>query len=97
MSIRFNCPECENLTTFEDKYAGKQAHCTNCGTHFIIPAESFQKPQMIQLELEIPKPLPGFFRSVFIDTWKLFYRSQNLKTLIFIAAAVAFKFFLYEP
>jgi len=96
MSIRFNCPRCDNLIAFEDKYAGKQAHCVNCGQHFIIPARSFEKAEIIEFESEAEEPEPGFYRALFVDSWKLFFQARNLTTLVFITAAVCFKFFLYS-
>jgi len=94
MSIRFNCPRCENLIAFEDKYAGKKALCVNCGQKFIIPSGNYTEPEIIEPEVEPVLPEPGFYRALFLDSWRLFFDTRNVKTFIFITAAVCFKFFL---
>ena len=93
MTIRFNCPNCDELIAFADKYSGKQARCTSCGQRFIIPSEDNEAPKKIKPPAEKVEPLPGFYRAVFIDSWKLFARPQNATGLVFVIAAVCFKFF----
>jgi hypothetical protein len=93
MTIRFNCPNCDELIAFADKYSGKQARCTSCGQRFIIPSEDKETPKKIKPPAEKAEPLPGFYRAVFIDSWKLFARPQNATGLVFVIAAVCFKFF----
>jgi hypothetical protein len=95
MTIEFNCPKCKGLIAFPDKHAGRRAKCLTCGQKLIIPAESFKKPELIQPEPQ-PKgdPVPGFYRAVFVDTWKLFVDPRNATTLTFVVAVVCFKFFL---
>ena len=93
MTIRFNCPNCDELIAFADKYSGRQARCTSCGQHFIIPSESKKIPKKIEPPAEKAEPLPGFYRAVLIDSWKIFVRPLNATGLVFAAAAVCFKFF----
>ena len=93
MSIRFNCPNCDELIAFADRYSGKQARCASCGQRFIIPSEDNEKPKKVEPPAERAEPEPGFYRAVFIDSWKLFVRPQNATGLVFAAAAVCFKFF----
>jgi hypothetical protein len=93
MTIQFNCPNCDSVIGFEDKYSGKRAQCTTCGERFIIPAKNFEKAEKIEPREEVSKPEPGFYRAVFIDSLKLFIRPDNATGLIFVAAAVCFKFF----
>ena len=93
MTIRFNCPNCDELIAFADKYSGKQARCTSCGQRFIIPSEDKETPKKVEPPAEKAEPLPGFYRAVFIDSWKLFVRPQNATGLVFVIAAVCFKFF----
>jgi hypothetical protein len=38
-------------------------------------------------------PLPGFYHAVFIDSWKIFFDKDNLTAIVFVVAAVCFKFF----
>jgi hypothetical protein len=95
MTIQFNCPYCNAVIGFDDKYSGKRAQCTSCGEYFIIPAKSFEKAKKVKLEKEeIAEPIPGFYRAVFVDSFKLFtFKSQsNLTGLVFITAMVCFKF-----
>ncbi len=99
MTIQFNCPKCDAVIGFDDKHAGKHAHCTTCGQHFIIPAKSFEKADKVTLpKQEIAVPSSGFYRAVFVDSWKIFnLRSQNTITILFfIAIIVFFKFCVSE-
>ena len=93
MTIRFNCPNCDELIAFADKYSGRQARCTACRQRFIIPSESKKIPKKIKPPAEKAKPLPGFYRAVLIDSWKIFAKPQNTTGLVFVIAAVCFKFF----
>jgi DNA-directed RNA polymerase subunit RPC12/RpoP len=94
MTLEFNCPNCGALIAFDSKYAGKRAKCLTCGQKFLIPAESFQKPERIEPEPEKKEPIPGFYHAVFVDSWKVFVNPQNATTLVFVTAVVCFKFFL---
>lgn len=93
MTVRFNCPNCNELIAFADKYIGKQARCASCGQRFIIPSENKETPKKIEPLAEKAEPVPGFYRAVLIDSWKLFVRPQNATGLVFVIAAVCFKFF----
>ncbi|UCC99273.1 MAG: hypothetical protein JSW66_05185 [Phycisphaerales bacterium] len=93
MTIQFNCPSCNALIAFADRHGGKRARCTACGQRFIIPLKSNESPRTIEPPEEEGKPLPGFYRAVFVGSWKLFVRPQNVTGLVFVAAAVCFKFF----
>ncbi len=93
MTIRFNCPNCDELIAFADKYIGKQARCASCRQRFIIPSENKETPKKIEPPAEKAEPAPGFYRAVLIDSWKLFVRPRNATGLVFVIAAVCFKFF----
>ena len=93
MTIRFNCPNCDELIAFADKYSGRQARCTSCGQRFIIPSKDKETPKKVEPPAENAEPVPGFYRALFIDSWKLFARPQNATGLVFVIAAVCFKFF----
>ncbi|MBN1805018.1 MAG: hypothetical protein JW837_07195 [Sedimentisphaerales bacterium] len=95
MTIQFFCPNCNDIIGFPDKHAGRRARCTNCGQLFIIPDESYKKPKKVELPEEKGEPLPGFYRAVFIDNWKLFFDSENVTSLVFVVAVVCFKFFTH--
>ncbi len=97
MTIEFNCPHCGALIAFDSKYAGRRAKCLTCGQKCVIPQESFKKPDKIKPPPE-PKgdPLPGFYRAVFLDNWKIFVDRRNVTPLTFVAAVVCFKFFLAQ-
>lgn len=95
MTIQFNCPNCNALIAFSDKHKGKSAQCLSCGQHFIIPSKDYETPEKLKSEEEEKdEPLPGFYRAVFIDSWKLFSNSENATAMLFVAAAICFKFFL---
>jgi hypothetical protein len=93
MTIRFNCPSCNELIAFADKHSGKRAHCANCGQKFIIPSEDKGKTKKIKPPKEIAEPLPGFYRAVFVESQRLFTKEENITGLVFIATAVCLKFF----
>ena len=95
MTIKFNCPKCDALIAFDSKHAGKRAHCQTCGQAFIIPSKDDKKPKKIKTkEIEIVEPLPGFYRAVFINSWKIFTTRNNATPLVFVAVLVCIKFFL---
>ncbi len=95
MTIQFFCPNSNEIIGFDDKHSGKRALCTNCGQLFIIPTEDYKKPKKVELSKEKEKgePMPGFYRAVFVDNWKLFFDSENVTPLVFVIAVVCFKFF----
>lgn len=93
MTIQFNCPKCNELIAFADKHRGERAHCTTCGQRFIIPLASDETPKKIEPTEGKAELLPGFYRVVFIENWKPFASAKNATGLVFVAAAVCFKFF----
>ena len=93
MTIRFNCPSCNELIAFADEHCGKRAHCTTCGQRFIIPSEEKGKTKKIKSPKEKGEPLPGFYRAVFAGNLQLFTDPKNITGLVFIAVAVCLKFF----
>jgi len=93
MAISFNCPWCGNLCAFHDKYAGRSARCYKCWRLFVIPLGEGAKAEKIKEKAEIAGgPFSGFYRAVFVDSWKLFARGKNVTGFVFIAAIVCFKF-----
>jgi hypothetical protein len=95
MTIKFYCPNCDALIAFDSKHKGKRARCLTCGQIFIIPQKDDEIPQKIKPEPEYKgEPVPGFYHAVFIDSCKLFFDPQNATPLLFVIAAVCFKFFL---
>jgi predicted RNA-binding Zn-ribbon protein involved in translation (DUF1610 family) len=96
-TIEFNCPKCGALIAFDSKFSGKRAKCLTCEQKFFIPAESFQKARKIAPEPKpVEDPIPGFYRAVFVDSWKVFFRRENVTPLAFVVAVVCFRFFLAE-
>ena len=93
MTIRFNCPNCNELIAFADEHRGKRAHCTTCDQRFIIPSGDKEKPKKIKSPKEKVEPLPGFYRAVFVDSRQLFTNPENVTGMVFIATAVCLKFF----
>jgi hypothetical protein len=94
MTVQFYCPNCDAIIAFDRKHCGKRARCINCGQLFIIPSEDFEKPEKVETKVKRAEPLPGFYRAVFIDNWKIFTDPDNTTTLVFVIAAVLFKFLL---
>jgi hypothetical protein len=87
MTIQFYCPNCGSLIAFDSKHAGKRARCLTCGQVLVIPSKDYEKPQKSE-------PVSGFYRAVFVDNWKIFFDPENATSLLFVIAAVCFKFFL---
>jgi len=92
-AIRFNCPNCGALIAFDSKHSGKRARCLSCGQAFVIPQRNHEKAERVEAEAKRDKPLPGFYRAVFIESWKLFANSENVTSLAFIVTVVGLKFF----
>jgi hypothetical protein len=91
MSISFHCPNCEQICAFHDEYAGRQGRCCKCNQVFTIP---FQEERIAEkIETDPGEPVPGFYRAVFFENWKVFIKFPSLVGLVFITAAVSFKFF----
>jgi hypothetical protein len=93
MTIRFNCPNCDALIAFDDKHCGKQARCFTCGQRFIIPSKDKEKAKKVDVPEERGEPLPGFYKMVFVESWKLFTTPDNVTGMLFIIVAVCFKFY----
>ncbi len=94
MTIQFNCPNCDALIAFDSKHRGKRARCQTCQQLFIIPYTDDETPRKIEPKIEKGEPIPGFYRAVFVDSWRVFIDRENVTSLAFVAAAVCFKFFL---
>ncbi|MHC5061069.1 MAG: hypothetical protein ACYTFK_08300 [Planctomycetota bacterium] len=94
MTIAFKCPKCGCLCGFSGHHAGRTATCTTCQQRFIIPSRSGQQPQKVKPDRG--EPVPGFYREVFVRSWKTFFKPSGITGLIFVAAAVTFKFFMRD-
>ncbi|UCE48569.1 MAG: hypothetical protein JSW47_00160 [Phycisphaerales bacterium] len=93
MTIHFNCPNCDAVIAFGDKHIGKRARCTACGQRLIIPESSGEAARKFEEPEEKGESIAGFYRAVFVESWKLFGRARNVTGLVFVTAAVCFKFF----
>ncbi len=89
--VRFNCPNCDAPIALDCKNAGQHTHCPTCQQLFITPPEDEDDNTP---EPESEAPLPGFYKAVFIDSWKIFFNSKNILPLTFVTAIVCLKFFL---
>jgi len=94
MTIKFYCPNCDALIAFDSKHCGKRGRCLSCGQVFIIPSKDDEPARKIEPKIEKGEPSAGFYRAVFIDSWKLFIDPENVTSLAFVIAVVCFKFFL---
>lgn len=95
MALTFRCPQCKGICAFAEKHAGRQARCTRCQTHFIIPANSGDKALKIKLKFHNDgDAVSGFYKAVFIKSWWVLINPKNLVGLIAIAAVVFFKYFM---
>ena len=94
MTIQFNCPNCDALIAFDGKHRGKRARCITCGQRFIIPLTDAEVPTKVKPPKEEGETLPGFYRAVFVDSYKLFAAPESVTPLVLIATAVCCKFFV---
>ena len=94
MTIQFNCPNCNAVIAFDEKYRGKGAKCTTCGQRFIIPLMEGDKIEKIKPPKEEAEALPGFYRAALVDSWKIFTTPENITPFAFVVAAVFCKFFV---
>jgi hypothetical protein len=95
MTIEFNCPNCGALIAFDSKHTGRRAKCLTCGQKFVIPAASFETPEKIAPETPPQEdPIPGFYRAVFLGSWKIFVHPRSVTPLAFVIAMVCFRFFM---
>jgi hypothetical protein len=95
VTIQFNCPRCKALIAFPDKHAGKHAKCLTCGQRWIIPDTNNGPIQRLE---DIPEekgaPVPGFYQAALWRSWAIFLNPANVTGLVFVTAAVCFKFFV---
>lgn len=95
MTITFRCPACNGLCGFHDENAGRRARCQKCQEIFIIPSEDGGKALSAEkVEKGLRKPVPYFFQAVFCINRKMFSNMPNIIGLVFVIAAVSFKFFI---
>lgn len=92
MKIKFYCPNCNTQIDSDSNRSGMRSKCTVCGQFLIIPSENNAKAQRINPE-EF-QPVKGFYRSVFLESWEIFTRPASATGLVFVIAAVCFKFFI---
>ena len=96
MTITFKCPKCGNLCAFHSENAGRRAKCLKCWQVFIIPSEDGGRAEKVKIKTDQIEdgPFSGFYRAVFVGSWRLFIAPASSAALIFIIAVVCFKFFL---
>ena len=94
MTITFKCPKCGGLCAFADKHAGKRAKCVKCRQGFSIPLKNGETAIKIKTKKVQERPLPGFYRAVFIDNWKVFAGKVNILPWVFILAMANCNFFV---
>ena len=92
-TITFYCPKCKSLCAFDDKFIARQCRCLKCGQFMLVPAEDGGKPEKLEISYDTGEPLPGFYKAVFADSWKLFTSRQSVTGLVFIATMVIVQFF----
>ena len=96
MTVQFFCPnpDCYAILAFDSKCIGQRAKCEKCGQSFIIPAKTLETPQKVNTPIPPSFPEHGFYKAVLADSWKVFIQKENATMLVFVAAAICFKFFL---
>jgi hypothetical protein len=94
MTITFECPKCNRLCAFGDHHAGKRARCTSCQQLFIIPSEDGQKAEKVKVKARPDGAISGFYRAVFVDSWKAFANPASITGFVFVAIVACFKFFI---
>ncbi|MHC5061068.1 MAG: hypothetical protein ACYTFK_08295 [Planctomycetota bacterium] len=94
MTIAFQCPKCKGLCAFAGRHAGKSARCTNCQQRFIIPSESGRKAKKLEIKEKPDGAISGFYRAVFVNSWKAFGGKAGAMGLLFVAIVACLKFFV---
>jgi hypothetical protein len=94
MTITFHCPNCGGLCAFDDSNAGRRARCTSCQQLFIIPSQDGQKAKKVKVKERVDGAISGFYRAVFVDSWKVFAGRTGITGLVFVAIVACFKFFI---
>lgn len=88
------CPNCGAVIAYDSEDTDKQTQCRYCGHLFVISSLDSRISQKAAPHLqETERPPAGFYRGLFIDSWKIFTKPQNAVGLIFLAAAACFRFF----
>lgn len=96
MTITFHCPHCGGICAFDDRHAGRRARCTSCQQLFIIPSKDGQKAEKVKVKERVDGAISGFYRAVFVDSWKAFAGRTGITGLVFVSLVVCFKFFVYK-
>lgn len=91
MTITCTCPKCGQFCGFKDEHAGQKVRCLACNSHFTVPDQDGQKA--VRLPIEPQEPLDGFYRSVFVDNFKVFVQKESLFGIILCFALTCFHFF----
>ena len=65
-----------------------------CQQLFIIPSADGGEAQKVILDPRPEYPLPGFYEAVFIKSWRMFTDRADAAGLVFVLAAVCFRFFI---
>jgi hypothetical protein len=48
------------------------------------PPKDDQTPQVIEPEIEKGEPIPGFYRAVFVESWRLSIDRENVTTFAIV-------------
>ena len=96
MTVQFFCPNpnCYAILDFDSNCIGQRAKCEKCGQSFIIPEKNLETPQKVNTPKPLSFPEPGFYKAAIADSWKVFIQKENATMLVFVIAAICFKFFL---
>ena len=90
MTITCTCPKCDRFCGFKDAHAGRQARCLACNSHFIVPDQDGQTARLVKAEPEVA--LPGFYRAVLMDNFKVFIQKESLFGIILCIALTCIHF-----
>jgi hypothetical protein len=93
MTVTFLCPHCGHLCAFDSRFTGKPARCVNCDRDFIVPSSDNPRARKIEIT-EAGQPVKGFYHALFVETWPIFIRIENLISIVFLIAIISFKFFV---
>jgi len=94
MTITFQCPNCGRLCAFDDRHAGRRAKCTSCQQLFIIPSQDGEKAKKVKVKERADGAISGFYRAVFVDSWKAFANPAGITGFVFVTIVACVKFFI---
>jgi hypothetical protein len=92
MTITCVCPKCGRFCGFTAALAGRPAGFLACNSNLIVPNKEAHTTRLVKPEPEAA--MPGFYRAVLVDNFKVFIQKESLFGIILCIALTGFHFFV---